>query len=89
MDPYGPLVSSSGVKVVILTEGPADPDPTVPVSWKKVALLPISRQQMVLDPRVLFYTTDTPSAKELQPELQAFSKSLPPGMKLTIYDSLP
>lgn len=89
MDPYGPLVSSSGVKVVILTEGPADPDPTVPVSWKKVALLPISRQQMVLDPRVLFYTTDTPSAKELQPELQAFSKSLPAGMKLTIYDSLP
>jgi len=44
---------------------------------------------MVLDSRVLFYTTDTPSAKELQPELQAFSKSLPAGMKLTIYDSFP
>jgi hypothetical protein len=34
---------------------------------------------------VQFYVTDAATASLLQPELQSFSKSLPSGVKLTIY----
>jgi hypothetical protein len=58
----------------------------IPISWVKVATLTLSRK--LVSPAgsdVQFYATDAPIATLLQPELESFRKSLPPGVKLTIY----
>lgn len=36
---------------------------------------------------VQFYATDAFTTNQLEPELQAFSKSLPPRVKLIIYNT--
>jgi hypothetical protein len=58
----------------------------VPDSWEKVASMDLSREQVSAgEKEVQFYATDATTASELRPELESFSMSLPPGVKLTIY----
>ena len=59
----------------------------VPGSWVKVATMNLvsHRAWAVAFTDVQFYATDPQSANALQPELAAFSSTLPQGAKLTIY----
>jgi hypothetical protein len=88
-DAYKALVSTSGVKLVIIFyERPLQPPYNIPASWKNVATLSYSRNKVTADGRVECYAMDAEAAKEMQPNLRAFSKSLPPESKLTIYSPI-
>jgi len=81
---YKAFVAGSGVHLVIIyAEWFED---QIPASWIKVASMDLSRERVSsAQAEVQFYATDAATASQLQPELQSFSKSLPLGVKLTIY----
>jgi hypothetical protein len=81
---YRTLVADSGVHLVIIYEEwfPGQ----IPASWIKVASMNLSREHVSCAlSEVQFYATDAFTASQLQPELESFRKSLPPGVKLTIH----
>ena len=83
---YQAFVAGSGVHLVIIYDE-WFPD-QIPARWIKVASMDLSRERVSsAQSEVQFYATDAATARKLQPELQSFRKSLPPGVKLTIYSS--
>jgi hypothetical protein len=83
---YRAFVAGSGVHLVIIYDEWFEDQ--IPASWIKVASMDLSRERVSsAQEEVQFYATDATTASQLQPELQSFSKSLPPGVKLTIYSS--
>lgn len=81
---YRAFVASNDVHLVIVYDEWFKGQ--IPASWVKVASMDLSRERVSPAEReVQFYATDTPTASEARLELQSFSKSLPPGVKLTIY----
>ena len=81
---YQAFVAGSGVHLVIIYDEWFPNQ--IPASWIKVASMDLSRECVSsADPEVQFYATDAATASQLQPEIQSFSKTLPPGVKLTIY----
>jgi hypothetical protein len=81
---YQAFVAGSGVHLVIIYDE-WFPD-QIPARWIKVASMDLSRERVSsAQSEVQFYATDAATARKLQPELQSFRKSLPPGVKLTIY----
>jgi hypothetical protein len=83
-DDYQALVSSSGVHLVIIYDEWFNRK--IPASWEKVASMDLSRNRITpAEAEVQFYATDAFTANKLLPELQSFSISLPPGVKLKIY----
>jgi len=84
-DAYRDLVGSSDVHLVIVYDDWFENQ--IPASWIKVASMDLSRKRVSsAESEVQFYATDASTAGKLQPELQSFSKTLPPGVKLTIYN---
>jgi len=81
---YRAFVAGSGVHLVIIYDEWFEDQ--IPASWIKVASMDLSRERVSsAQEEVQFYVTDAATASLLQPELQSFSKSLPSGVKLTIY----
>jgi hypothetical protein len=81
---YKAFVAGSGVHLVIIYDEWFEDQ--IPVSWIKVASMDLSRERISsAQAEVQFYATDAATASQLQSELQSFSKSLPSGVKLTIY----
>ncbi|MFZ1084196.1 MAG: hypothetical protein WAN35_04450 [Terracidiphilus sp.] len=81
---YRAFVAGSGVHLAIIYDE-WFPD-QIPASWIKVASMDLSRKRVSsAEPEVQFYATDTATASQLLPELESFSKSLPRGVKLTLY----
>jgi len=81
---YHALVASHGVHLVIIYDE-WFPD-QISDGWIKVASMDLSRERVSsAQAEVQFYATDASSAGTLRPELQSFSQSVPPGVKLTIY----
>ena len=81
---YRNFISDHGVHLVIIYDewfvG------QIPDSWIKVASMDLSRERISPDKKeVQFYATDAPTASQLLPELQSFSTTLPPRVKLSIY----
>jgi hypothetical protein len=83
---YRAFVAGSGVHLVIIYDEWFEDQ--IPASWIKVASMDLSRERVSsAQEEVQFYATDAATASQLQPQFQSFSKSLPPGVKLTIYSS--
>ena len=83
-DDYRAFVAGSGVHLVIIYDEWFENK--IPDIWIKVASMDLSRDQVSsAEKEVQFYATDEATADKLRPELQSFSKSLPPGVKLAIY----
>jgi hypothetical protein len=81
---YREFVDSNHVHLVIIYDDWFEDQ--IPASWVKVASMDLSRERVSsAEAEVQFYATDATTASTLRPELQTFSKSLPPGVKLTIY----
>jgi hypothetical protein len=81
---YRAFVAGSGVHLVIIYDEWFPKQ--IPASWIKVASMDLSRERVSsAEAEVQFYATDAATASQLKPELQSFSKSLPPGVKLKIY----
>ncbi|MGP8268743.1 MAG: hypothetical protein ACLQLH_01640 [Terracidiphilus sp.] len=85
-DAYRDFIGSHGVHLVIIYDewfvG------RIPASWTKVACMALSRERISPAMKeVQFYATDAFTTNQLEPELQAFSKSLPPRVKLIIYNT--
>jgi hypothetical protein len=82
---YRDFVESNNVHLVIVYDEcfPGE----IPGTWKKLASMHISRTKVsAAYPEVQFYVTDPQAADKLLPELEDFSKSLPPRERMTIYD---
>jgi hypothetical protein len=85
-DDYRAFVAKNGVHVVIIYDEWFEDQ--IPASWVKVASMDLSRERVSSNQKeVQFYATDAPTVSKVRPELQSFSKSLPPGVRLTIYNS--
>jgi len=83
---YRAFVDSNQVRLVIIYDDWFEDQ--IPASWTKVASMDLSRERVSsAEKQVQFYATDASTAKKVRPELQSFRNSLPPGVKLTIYDS--
>jgi hypothetical protein len=85
-DAYRDFIASHGVHLVIIYDewfvG------QIPASWTKLASMDLSRKRISPDKKeVQFYATDASAVNRIEPELQAFSKSLPPRVKLIIYNT--
>lgn len=81
---YRAFVAGSGVHLVIIYDEWFEDQ--IPANWIKVASMDLSRERVSsAEVEVQFYATDAATASQLKPELQSFSKSLPPGVKMTIY----
>jgi hypothetical protein len=81
---YRAFVAGCSVHLVIIYDE-WFPD-QIPASWIKVASMELSRLRVSpAEAEVQFYATDSTTARQLHSELESFSKSLPPGVKLTIY----
>ncbi len=81
---YRDFIQSNDVHLVIVYDEwfPGE----IPSIWKKAASMDLSRKRMsAAESEVQFYATDTGAADKLLPELEAFRKSLPPGVRLTVY----
>jgi hypothetical protein len=84
-DAYLDLVGGAGVHLVIIYDDWFENQ--IPATWIKVASMDLSRRRVSsAESEVQFYATDASTASKLQPELQNFSKTVPPGVKLTIYN---
>jgi len=84
-DDYRAFVARNGVHLVIIYDEWFEDE--IPASWVKVASMDLSRERVSSDQKeVQFYATDAPTVSKVRPELQSFSKSLPQGVRLTIYD---
>jgi hypothetical protein len=82
---YQAFVAGSGVHLVIIYDEWFEDQ--IPASWIKVGSMDLSRKRVSsAQSEVQFYATDAATASQLQPELQSFSKSLPTGVKLAIYN---
>lgn len=83
-DAYRDLVARNGVHLVIIYDEWFPDD--LSAGWVKVASLALSRQRVSsAEAEVQFYATDAATASKVRPELQAFSKVLPPRVRLTVY----
>jgi hypothetical protein len=83
-DAYRDLVARNGVHLVIIYDEWFPDD--LSAGWVKVASLDLSRQRVSsAEAEVQFYATDAATASKARPELQAFSKVLPPRVRLKIY----
>jgi hypothetical protein len=83
-DDYRAFVDRNGVHLAILYDEWFEDQ--IPSSWVKVASMGLSRERVSsAESEVQFYATDAATARELRPELESFSRSLPPGVKLTLY----
>lgn len=84
-DDYRAFVARSGVHLVIIYDEWFEDQ--IPASWVKVASMDLSRERVSsAESEVQFYATDAPTANKVRPELQSFSMSLPPGVRLAIYN---
>jgi hypothetical protein len=84
-DDYRAFVARNGVHLVIIYDEWFEDQ--IPASWVKVASMDLSRELVSCNQKeVQFYATDAPTVSKVRPELQSFSKSLPQGVRLTIYD---
>jgi hypothetical protein len=84
-DDYRAFVDRNGVHLVIVYDEWFEDQ--IPASWVKVASMDLSRERVSsAESEVQFYATDAPTVSKVRPELQSFSKSLPPGVRLTIYN---
>jgi hypothetical protein len=60
----------------------------IPPTWTKVASMNLSRLRISpAESEVQFYATDAKAVDTVHPELVAFSKSLPPRIRMKIYSS--
>jgi hypothetical protein len=83
-DAYRELVARNEVHLVMIYDDWFPDD--LSATWVKVASMDISRQRASsAEAEVQFYATDVATASKVRPELQAFSKVLPPRVRLTIY----
>jgi len=83
---YRAFVESSQVHLVIIYDEWFEDQ--IPATWVKVASMDLSRERVSsAQKEVQFYSTDRSTAKTVRTELQSFGKSLPPGVKLTIYSA--
>lgn len=83
-DDYREFVDSNRVHLVIIYDEWFEDQ--IPASWVKVASMDLSRERVSsAEAEVQFYATDASTAGTLRPELQSFSKRLPPAVRLTIY----
>jgi hypothetical protein len=81
---YRAFVGGSGAHLVIIYREwfPGK----IPASWIRVSSMNLSRKRVSSSQdEVDFFATDTDTADIVVPELQSFSKTLPPAVKLTIY----
>jgi hypothetical protein len=84
-DTYRDFIANHGVHLAIIYDEWFKGE--IPASWVKVASMDLSRERISPDQKeVQFYATDASTATKLRPELQSFSKILPPRVKLTIYN---
>jgi len=84
-DDYRAFVARSGVHLVIIYDEWFEDQ--IPASWVKVASMDLSRERVSsAESQVQFYATYAPTANKVRPELQSFSMSLPPGVRLAIYN---
>jgi hypothetical protein len=82
---YRAFVAGSSAHLVIIYDEWFEHQ--IPVTWIRVASMDLSRERVSSsEAEVQFYATDNVTANKLRPELQSFSASLPPGVKLTIYN---
>jgi hypothetical protein len=85
-DTYQAFVADHGIHLVIIYDEWFKGQ--IPASWIKVASMDLSRERLSPDRKeVQFYATDAATAIKVRPELQSFSKVLPPRVKLTIYSA--
>jgi len=85
-DAYQAFVGRNGVHLVIIYDEWFED--RIPASWVKVASMDLSRERVSsAESEVQFYATDAPTVDKVRPELQSFSRSLPPGVRLTIYST--
>ena len=83
---YRAFVDSSQVHLVIIYDEWFEEQ--IPATWFKVASMDLSRKRVSsAEKEVQFYATDASTAQLARTELQSFSKSLPPGVGLTIYSA--
>ena len=84
-DDYQAFVARNDVHLVIIYyEWFKD---EIPASWVRVASMDLSRERVSSDQKeVQFYATDAATTGKVRAELHSFSTSLPPGVKLTIYE---
>ncbi|MGD0901877.1 MAG: hypothetical protein ABR924_02945 [Terracidiphilus sp.] len=83
-DAYRAFVDRNGVHLVVIYDEWFEGQ--IPASWVKVASMDLSRECVSSNQKeVQFYATDASTAGKLRPELESFSRGLPPGVKLTIY----
>jgi hypothetical protein len=81
---YWELVDSSGIHVAIIYDEWFKGQ--IPASWVKVASMDLTRERVASGEReVQFYATDAATTSKVREELQSFSRSLPPEVKLKIY----
>jgi hypothetical protein len=83
-DAYRAFVAGNGVQLAVIYDEQFPGE--VPASWVKVASMDLSRERISAFKReVQFYATDASTADNVRRELQSFGRSLPPGVRLTIY----
>lgn len=83
-DTYQAFVANHGIHLAIIYDEWFKGE--IPASWVKVASMDLSRERLSPDRKeVQFYATDAATVIKLRPELESFSKVLPPRVKLTIY----
>lgn len=80
---YARFVSENGVRLAIIYDqwflG------QIPVNWEKVGSMALSRKDVSpAHNEVEFYATDAVTAAQVREELQAFRKTLPPQVALTV-----
>ncbi len=84
-DAYREIVARYGIHLVIIFDEWFPHK--IPASWVKVASMDQSRECVACaESEVQFYATDAFTASKLWPELQSFKRSLPPRVRLTIYN---
>ena len=81
---YRAFVAENGVHLVIVYQEwfPGE----IPEDWQRVGTLSLSRTPISAAYRdAQFYVTDSATASQVRNELASFQKTLPPGVKLTIF----
>lgn len=81
---YAAFVAKRGIHLVIIYPGLIPGK--VSSSWQKVANMALSGMRVsIAGSNVEFFATDPATAATVRPELAVFKRTLPPGVKLTIY----
>jgi hypothetical protein len=85
-DAYRDLVNGASIRLVIVYDEWFQG--RIPKSWRKVASMDLSRRSISsAEPQVQFYAADSSAIPVLRTELEAFRKTLPPEVKLTLHDN--